>query len=277
MIWNTISTHFIVEENKEKNGSIFEFFADDKEGRSGSSSKSRTILDTGQVHQKIDNGTATATVLALGEGIPGSTVRTFLGSSATDLAANGWFNLSPTKMVQGGPSPSVSSVQTTTGFSSTRSYSRETTRHSLTSFLPVSTKRHRHVPTSLMTTVITATIASSSSPESSTLLLPSLSPVSSAAATQLSFHDSEQSPRSNINKVKEKGLSNHQRKSPLMEVEPPVSLAVSSSSSSSAKNQGPYFESNKTTINVSAREGQTVLLDCTVILLQGRMVRTSKL
>lgn len=49
---------------------------------------------------------------------------------------------------------------------------------------------------------------------------------------------------------------------------PPMSLA-----SSSTRITGPYFESNKTTVHLTARAGQTVLLDCAVILLQGRTVR----
>lgn len=52
-------------------------------------------------------------------------------------------------------------------------------------------------------------------------------------------------------------------------VEPPVPLAAVASSS---RVTGPYFESNRTTIHMTARAGQTVLLDCAVILLQGRTV-----
>jgi len=36
---------------------------------------------------------------------------------------------------------------------------------------------------------------------------------------------------------------------------------------------GPYFESNRTSISVSARAGATVMFDCPVALLQGRTVR----
>jgi hypothetical protein len=50
--------------------------------------------------------------------------------------------------------------------------------------------------------------------------------------------------------------------------DPPVSLA----SSSSSRVTGPYFESNKTIVHLTARAGQTVLFDCTVVLLQGRTV-----
>lgn len=42
---------------------------------------------------------------------------------------------------------------------------------------------------------------------------------------------------------------------------------------SASRNVGPYFESNKTSISVSARAGTTVMFDCPVALLQGRTVR----
>lgn len=42
---------------------------------------------------------------------------------------------------------------------------------------------------------------------------------------------------------------------------------------SSSRVIGPYFESNRTSITVSARAGQTVMFDCAVVLLQGRTVR----
>jgi len=49
--------------------------------------------------------------------------------------------------------------------------------------------------------------------------------------------------------------------------DPPISMA-----SSSSRNTGPYFESNRTVVHMTARAGQTVLFDCTVVLLQGRTV-----
>lgn len=42
--------------------------------------------------------------------------------------------------------------------------------------------------------------------------------------------------------------------------------------SSSSRNVGPYFDVNQTTIEVYAKLGQNVVLDCNVILLQGRTV-----
>ncbi|CAG7820255.1 unnamed protein product [Allacma fusca] len=41
---------------------------------------------------------------------------------------------------------------------------------------------------------------------------------------------------------------------------------------SSSRIVGPYFETNRTTVTIAARAGQTVLLDCSVALLQGRTV-----
>ncbi len=54
-------------------------------------------------------------------------------------------------------------------------------------------------------------------------------------------------------------------------VEPPLPLA------SSTRVTGPYFDSNKTTLHISAKAGQNVILDCAVILLQGRTVSSLSL
>ncbi|CAL8106312.1 unnamed protein product [Orchesella dallaii] len=51
-------------------------------------------------------------------------------------------------------------------------------------------------------------------------------------------------------------------------VQPPISIAYST------RVTGPYFESesNRTMIHITARAGRTVMMDCAVILLQGRTV-----
>lgn len=54
-------------------------------------------------------------------------------------------------------------------------------------------------------------------------------------------------------------------------VEPPLPLA------SSTRVTGPYFDSNKTTLHISTKAGQNVILDCAVILLQGRTVSSLSL
>lgn len=46
--------------------------------------------------------------------------------------------------------------------------------------------------------------------------------------------------------------------------------------SSSSRIVGPYFETNQTSHNISARSGQTVMFDCEVVLLQGSGRTVSK-
>lgn len=235
------------------------------------------------VQQKMDNnGTISPTAAVVGHHVTsgGTLGTTSFGDAGTPI----WQDLSPTlTAVHGGPSPSLlpwsssssgvdllSPSSSSAFVPSTRAYSGETTHgggghFSLTSFMPTSTsKRHRHGSSStmFMTTVISSTMPASLLSSASTTLQHS-------PQQQHSLHKNEDK---NKEQLKEKVLSHHQKKSSLS-VEPPVSLAVSSSSSSSSsRNSGPYFESNKTTISVSAREGQTVMLDCAVALLQGRTV-----
>lgn len=276
--WNLLLFIFLL-----SNCVFWIFFADEQYGRKNK----EMLLDTGQIvgqmksPKKMDNGTTTTSGI-LGDGIPGSTVGTFLGGSgSTSQSTFGWPSLSPTFSANSRPSPGLVTVDTSSSSlsSSPRSFhsgeSGRGTTFMLTSFLPTSTsKRIRHLSqgthNSLMTTVISATLAASSTSPAA----PSLSPHALSTMQQLLHNRAPVGMKGHNSTIPIKEKAHHQKKNPLV-VEPPVSLAVSSSSSSSSRNSGPYFETNKTTINVSAREGETVMLDCAVALLQGRVVSDS--